>query len=418
MRKNEFPVSCWLVLFLAFPVVAQEGPKKDAPAKGATEQAPDKWKPGLQMKVPTSEGFDIGLFIPDAYAQQPARKFPILFMHDPGGNPAPAEFKDWANGMSVILVGVNGAENGPNEPIIARQNAAIAFVEKELRISNCLRFSMGMSGAAMMSWLMCINHSEKHAGILMMGQAGFPELPPPHVAVAYIHGDTEPNLPFIKSAIKRLRKAGNPMRQLELPGGHIAGGHSDQVEMLTWMVNLERFTHPKRSLEEIKEAKADTVKRIEALDTVTDPSARVRDAEALLTIPDVGKWPEGKTLASVWFKAAMETAGAMNVAAAKHEFLMDLANSAHLKLVPPAESKTLTQLLADLRKDPAIRKEYDADRMLQLIKVSEEQAKTKSAWQQIGNGYATLKARFPGTRAAAAAEGGIKRAEEKINPPR
>jgi hypothetical protein len=375
-----------------------------------------KWKPGLHEKVPTSDGFDVGLFIPDAYGQEATRKFPLIYMHSPDGKPNPGDFKDWANRNSVILVGINGAENGPNEPIVARQKAAIKFVEKELRVSECLRFSMGMSGGGQMSWMLCLNNKEKHAGILMMGQAGFPELPPKHIAVAFIHGDKEPNLQFINDAIRRLKKAGNPVREVVRPGGHIAGEHSDQVEMLTWMFNLERFTHPKRSPEEIQDAKKEAAKRIEGLAAIGDPAARLREAEELLSIPDSDKWPETKVLATAWCKAALDKAAAINDPVEKHELLNEVSQSPYLKLVPPADAKPVTAALTELRKDPAVKKEYDAGQMLQQIAALEAQARTKSSWQQVSDGYNALKTRFPATRAAAKAEEGIKRAAEALGP--
>jgi hypothetical protein len=377
-----------------------------------------EWKPGLQEKVPTSEGFDAGLFIPDAYAKDAARKFPIIFMHAPDGKPNPKGFNTWANRNDVILIGINGAQNGPGEPIVARQEAALKFVEKELRVSDCLRFSMGMSGGGQMSWMFCNNHEDKHAGILMMGQSGFPKLPPKHVAVAYIHGDKEPNLGGITAAIGRLKKAGNPVREIVRPGGHIAGEHSDQEQMLTWMLTLARFTHPKRSPEEIQEAKAAALKRIEGLAGIPDAAARFAEAEQLLAIPDVDKWPEGKTLAAAWFKAGMDKAAAMNDAIGKHDFLSDLAENPALKLAPAAETKALTMQLTELRKDPAVKKEYEADQMLQKVAAFEAQAKNKSAWQQVLQGYEGLKARYAGTRAADKAEEGIKRANAAISPPK
>ena len=267
-----------------------------------------------------------------------------------------------------------------------------------------------------MSWLLCLNNREKHAGILMMGQAGFPDLPPPHIAVAYIHGDKEPNLQLINEAIRRLKKAGNPVREIVRPGGHIPGEHSDQEEMLTWMLNLERFTHPKRSPEEIQVAKKEAVKRIEGLAGIGDPAARLREAEELLTIPDIEKWPEAKALAAGWCKAALDKAAAMNDPIETHELLTEVSQNPHLKLVPSADARQVTTMLADLRKDPAVKKEYEAGQMLQQIAALEAQARTKSSWQQVSDGYTALKTRFPGTRAAAKAEEGIKRAAEALSP--
>jgi formylglycine-generating enzyme required for sulfatase activity len=327
-------------------------------------------------------------------------------MHAPDGKPNPSVFQEWANRTGVILVGINGAKNGPDEPIVARQSAAIKFVEKELRPSDGLRFSMGMSGAAQMSWMLCLNHREKHAGILMMGQAGFPELPPKHVAVAFIHGDKEPNNFLIADAFRNLRKAGNPVREIVRPGGHIVGEHSDQEEMLTWMVNLERFTHPKRSPEEIQEARDEAVKRINGLGAIGDPAARFREAEEFLAILDADKWPEAKTLALAWYKAALDKAAVVADPLEKQELLTDVAQSPHLKLVPPAEATKLTAALAELRKDPALKKEYEARQALQELVALEAQANTKGNWQQVFDGYAALKARYPGTRAARKVEEG------------
>ncbi len=380
----------------------------------ASVAAAEEWKPGLRQKVPTSGEFDIDVFIPDAYAEQVARKFPVLFMHSWDGKPRLAPFQGWANRTGMILVGVNGAENGPNEPIVARQEAAIAFVEKELRVSNALRFSKGMSGAAMMSYLLCLNHKEKHAGILLMGQSGFPETIPKHIAVAYLHGDKDQNASMIDMVYKMLKKNGNPLRRLVKPGGHIEGEQAEQEEMLSWMVNLERFTHPGRSPEEVKEAKEDALKRIGALDAAGDAGARLAEAEQLFDIPGVEKWPEAKPLALAWYKAAVEKAGAMTDAIEKHDLLTDVSQSPRLKLVPPAESKPLAPMLAELRKDPAVKKEYDAGRVLQQVAAVEARAKSKGDWQQVLEGYKMVQARYAGTKAAEKAEEGIRRATAGI----
>ena len=384
-----------------------------AASLAAAEDA-GKWKPGLQQKVPTSDGFDIDVFIPGAYPEQAARRFPVLFMHSWDGKPQLAPFKGWADKNSVILIGVNGAENGPNEPIVKRQEAAIAFVEKELRISNALRFSKGMSGAAMMSYLLCINHKEKHAGILLMGQSGFPETVPKHIAVAYIHGDKDQNVSMIDMVYKMLKKNGNPLRRLVKPGGHIEGEQAEQEEMLSWMVNLERFTNPNRSVDEVKEAKEDALKRIGGLGAIADAAARFQEAEQLFAIPDVEKWPEAKALALSWYKAAVEKAGAMSTPIDKHDLLTEVSQSPRLKLVPPAESKALPGMLAELRKTPAVKKEYDAGQMLSRVASAESTAKSKGEWQQVLEGYNLVKARFAGTKAADRAEEGIKRANAGI----
>ncbi len=373
-----------------------------------------KWKPGMHPAVPTSDGFNIDLFIPDTYAEQTERKFPVLYMHSWNGKPKLKPFQDWANRTGMILIGINEAKNGPNPPIVARQDAAIAFIEKELRISDCLRFSMGMSGAAMMSWLLCINHPDNHAGILMMGQSGFPELPPKHVAVAYIHGTKEQNLPFINMIYKQLERAGNPLRRIVRPGGHIDGTHEDKEEMLTWMVTLERFTHPRRSPAEMKEAKDSAVKRIEGLASIGDASERFKEAETLLAIPGIERWPEAKPLATAWLKAALAKAEGISDPIEKHDLLTTVSLQPHLKRIPSAERKPLTTTLTELRKDPAVKKEYMAGQVLQKVVALEARARSKANWRQVLVGYTTVKARYAGTRAAAKAEEGARRAEKHL----
>jgi hypothetical protein len=379
-------------------------------AWGAVAEDTGRWKPGLQQQVPTSGGYDIDVFLPASYAEQPARRFPVLFMHSWDGKPQLAPFKGWADKNGVILVGVNGAENGPNGPIVARQDAAIAFIEKGLRVSNALRFSKGMSGAAVMSYLFCLNHKDKHAGILLMGHSGIPDLVPKHVAVAYIHGDQDQNAGQIDIVYRMLQRAGNPLRRLVKPGGHIEGDQAEQEEMLSWMLNLERFTHPGRSPEEVKEAKEDVLKRIGGLDAISDAASRFAEAERLFVMPGVEKWPEAKALALAWYKAAVEKAGAMSDPIEKHELLTEVSQSPRLKLVPPAESRGLPAMLADLRKDPAVKKEYDAGQLLLRVAAAEAQAKSKGEWQQVVEGYNLVRTRYAGTRAVAKAEEGIQRA--------
>ena len=113
------------------------------------------------------------------------------------------------------------AKTAREAPNLHAQKTAIATVETEFRLSGCLRFSMGMSGAAMCSMDIAINNPDKHAGVLLMAHCGNGLLAKKkYICVAYVHGDKDTTQPpaGVIAAYKKQKAMGNPARILTVPG--------------------------------------------------------------------------------------------------------------------------------------------------------------------------------------------------------
>ena len=253
------------------------------------EGKPERWAPGIYKNIPLPGAPNGSLIVelPGGYDPDADKTYPVLFQHDTGGRPKTYLFRGWCRKNGVILIGVGGAKNGPSAPIMAIQKAAVGFIEKELKVSQALRFSTGMSGAAQMSWLLATTYPDKHAGILMCGQAGHQTLPPKHVCVAYVHGTEEPNNPYIEQTIKRLKQQGNPVRDTVIPGGHVMGGGKQHNPLLAWMLETTRLSHPNLSEQERSTAEKELRAQVEQAKTETDTAKRLEIARRLLAMPGI-----------------------------------------------------------------------------------------------------------------------------------
>lgn len=367
-------------------------------------------KAGFSNNIPSVGAPDrtFDLFIPAAYMKDTARAFPILFISSPGGTPDVKKYSAWAERQGVIVVGFNSSRNGPTDNNVQAQETALKTVEPALRLHACLRFAAGMSGGAQASWVLATRYPNAFAGLLMMGQCGFDNLPPKHVAVAYIHGDKEPNYQFISSAHDRLKKAGNPLQRLIIPGGHVEANMDEQAKYLDWMLELGRLTHPKLSPEDKALAKKDIQSRLSAAAAAGDPKA----LENLLALPTVAAWPENKPHFSTWAKITLESAAKITDPIEKHERLGHVTASPWAAQVDAATRSAIDKELAELRKNAAVKTEYEADTAYSRTVTMEEQAGAKKAQIQAARqAYEAIAQRYPNTRSGKKAAESAKRLE-------
>ena len=59
---------------------------------------------------------------------------------------------------------------------------------------------------------------------------------PPHIYVAFIHGNEDFNAKVIASDAKEIQRNGNPSRHIIFEGRHVTGPPELRIEALDWML--------------------------------------------------------------------------------------------------------------------------------------------------------------------------------------
>ena len=392
---------CLLAFTIAAFAAHAEDPAPGAYKKVSCKKAPDK---------------TYDLYVPKAYATEPDRKFPILFISTPNARQTFYFLEKWADRNGVLLVCINDSKNGPWPEIQKCQDAVIDSVEQTLRVHPCLRFAMGMSGAASASLGMAMRFPDKTAGVLMMCHDGAGQVAAKHICMAFIYGgkdDTQPPA-GIEAAIRAHQAKGCPVNKLLAPGrGHEDAETSEIEPMLDWMLGIARISHPKLSPEEQKAAKDEIVRRMKACAEIKAPDERIKEVQTLLDLPKVDTWPESKPLPALWLSAQLEAAKSLADPAAQCNVLMDaLENSLTLKC-SAAEQNAAKKELDDLCKQPACKKEVEAHETFKRAAQMETAAgKNKSKLAEAAQVYAGIAARYPDTKAGREASIAAKRMGE------
>lgn len=377
----------------------------EEPAPGRYKRVPCKGDPALTYD----------LLVPRAYAGETDRKFPVLFLSSPGANPGFIGMEDWAERRGVILVAINDTKNNMQ---LTRwdeiQADVIKSVEDTLRVHPCLRFSMGLSGAAMASMRLANHYNDRHAGVVMLAHSGNGEDAKlaKHVAVAFVHAENDDvhGAGAVRGVARKLERRGNPVRQVCGDWGHSNGPHEYHVKFLDWMLDLQRLVHPNLPPEERKAALEEIARRAEALAGTGDATARLAEAEALLELPEAFTRKHSKEIHAGWFSAKFELAEAETDPAAKHEALTALSEDERVMRCAPADRRKLTKTLSDLRKDSPAKEEWAAHRLYrQMLAMEEKAGKSRMKKAQAAQGYAMVARKYLETSAGRKAADAAKR---------
>lgn len=220
--------------------------------KTAVIGVPD-WQPGIYRRVPCPGAYfmnpntgqeprSIDVFIPKAYGERPADRFPFVAISMPHLYPGFIGLVQWAEQNDVILVTINSSSNRTYAQNVLAQDAALGVVFSSMRVHDRLGFAIGSSGGAATSWEMICNYPQRFAGVVMIafGTSHNDCWIPRHVRVGYIYGARDFNVPAIEQAIPRLRASGNQVRVHKHSGGHQLGALGPRVAMLDWMVKAGR----------------------------------------------------------------------------------------------------------------------------------------------------------------------------------
>ena len=368
--------------------------------------------PGEYRDRRTASGnFQYSLLIPDAYAADPTATFPIVY----GFSGLIRQMHPWAKRNGVIIFEVGENQEGGQEMF----TAITATAEQTLRVHPCLRFSAGMSAAGQRAYKMAAAMGDKHAGVLCCAHSGatsgLPPVLPKYMCVAFNHGEADDVHPihFTRESIEAVKANGNPVNWHFHPEGHNDGPYDESAKLLTWMLWTARLTHPKISAAERKTYQEMLTQRIAEL-SAQPPAARIAEIDGLLTIPGIRTGPSGKGLLEALVTAHYDRAHALGTPREQHQGLSELT------LLPELNgqkiAKTVADELKEMRKDPEIKKEFQAWQALQGLRQQEAKlgtARAKGPLEDLAKAYHALGKAFSGTLAAEEADAGAKRLAER-----
>ncbi|HHN45920.1 MAG TPA: hypothetical protein ENN09_00630 [Planctomycetes bacterium] len=376
---------------------------------------------GIKCKAAPQYTYDV--CVPRAYAEETGRRFPVLFISSPGGNPGFMGTENWADENSVLLVTINDTENNQEfSQWDEIQTAVMDSVETSLRLHPCLRFSMGFSGGGMASMRLARRYGEKFAGVVMLGHSGNGEDRglPKHITVAFVHGENDRthSIGSVESVFKKLKSRGHIVRKIVGDWGHETGAVEHRLLLLSWMLDLSRLVHPLLSEDERAEARREIKRRVEALPNTPDAAQRLKNAEGLLELPDSEKWPEIQALYAAWFSAKYDLASANTDIVDRHEALNALFNDERTRKCAAADQKRLAAELSDMRKKQPVKTEWAARQMYDQIAAFEAKAgQNKTKLLQAAQSYAALARSYPDTRAGKKAAEDARRLGEALGIP-
>lgn len=359
-------------------------------------------KPGVTKAIPCIDAPDqsMDLYLPPQYFKDTERKFPVLFLSSPNAKPNISQHIKWADRQGVILITINNSQNGPWPPIFKAQDAVWRTAEANLRLHPCLRFANGMSGAACASHVLASYHAEQFAGTLMEGQCCTGDKLPKYICVAFINGDKDPNAAYIETSERHLRGQGNPVQHFVKPGGHVPGTTEEEEKYLDWMLDFQRFNHPKLSAEDKARNKAHVLEQMDSAEKLESPTARFELLDKMLSIADFAKLPESKAHISACVKAAADASGALTDKKEKYAILSRVAFKDYKNLADSASKSAFEKELGEARRDPEVKTEWDADTAYAQVAVAERQAgDNKAAVANVCNLYAQIQQHWPNTAA-------------------
>ncbi len=178
------------------------------------------------------------LYLPSNYT--PSRKWPILFMFDPGarGQLAAETVRAAAEKFGYIVVGSNNSRNGVLGGPSAAIRAVWADAQSRFAVVERRRYAAGMSGGARVAAGIALGCPDCLAGVIS-NAAGFPgrATPPRDMKFAYFAavGDADFNYSEMAALRKKLEAAGARYRIRVFQGEHGYAPVEIWLEAMEWM---------------------------------------------------------------------------------------------------------------------------------------------------------------------------------------
>ena len=178
------------------------------------------------------------LYLPTGY--DPARRWPILYIFDPGarGARAAARFRSGAEQYGFVLAASNNSKNGPVDASLAAMEAMFADTHRRFALDDRRLYTAGFSGGARAATLVAELLKIPVAGVVACS-GGFPGERPPtrNTAFAYFAtaGETDFNYAEMTALDATLEKLGVRHRLSIFSGPHSWAPENVCAEALAWM---------------------------------------------------------------------------------------------------------------------------------------------------------------------------------------
>lgn len=356
-------------------------------------------------------------WLPKAYFEQPERRFPVLYLSHPGGNPGSWGFQDWAERRGVILIGLTESKNGPWDVIDRSQDGTWADAEKRLRLHPCLRYAAGVSGGGAASVRLIAKHPDQFAGVLVNVHSATSGLPK-HCAAVYVGGlkDDVHGFSSVRGAADSLKSMGMQVWFIEDPGNHDTAVHMGKraEPLMDWLLFSSCLAHPKLD----KAGLAEGAARVEAemVEIAALPAAARGERYAtLMRIPSISLDKKvGPALRAAWSEAAISASeGAEPIAA--HDALLAVAEHEQFAGVDPKVRKDIGERLKALRKDEPVKSAWAAQQALRAAEAAEAKARSqRGALGDVLKAFHAIAKKWPDTPAGKAAAEGVTRVQGKL----
>ncbi len=356
-------------------------------------------------------------WLPKAYFEQPERRFPVLYLSHPGGNPGSWGFQDWAERRGVILIGLTESKNGPWDVIDRSQDGTWADAEKRLRLHPCLRYAAGVSGGGAASVRLIAKHPDQFAGVLVNVHSATSGLPK-HCAAVYVGGlkDDVHGFASVRGAADSLKSMGMQVWFIEDPGNHDTAVHMGKraEPLMDWLLFSSCLAHPKLD----KAGLAEGAARVEAemVEIAALPAAARGERYAtLMRIPSISLDKKvGPALRAAWSEAAISASeGAEPIAA--HDALLAVAEHEQFAGVDPKVRKDIGERLKALRKDEPVKSAWAAQQALRAAEAAEAKARSqRGALGDVLKAFHAIAKKWPDTPAGKAAAEGVTRVQGKL----
>jgi len=178
------------------------------------------------------------LYLPAGY--DPARRWPILYIFDPGarGARAAARFRSGAEQYGFVLAASNNSKNGPVDASLAAAEAMFGDTHARFALDDRRLYTAGFSGGARAATLVAELLKIPVAGVVACS-GGFPGERPPtrNTAFAYFAtaGETDFNYAEMTALDATLEKLGVRHRLSIFSGPHSWAPENVCAEALAWM---------------------------------------------------------------------------------------------------------------------------------------------------------------------------------------
>ncbi len=364
-----------------------------------------------KVRVPYS------IFIPKAYGVG-TDLFSLVLLTDAFQLPGLKGLSSWADEQDVILVAFTS--DVEDKPTTARAESLLAALATGYRIQPALRFSADGRGSVNRA---LASGSQAIWGGLVCNPFSVPRKPTvKDLCIGLVSG---PERDFAQRQASTVADFGLPYRITAVASNDASWNmQDDQRRLLDWMLQWQRLAHPALPPAARKAELARLQTRVEQLIAAPegiDQERRLADCDRLLEIDPVAKTKHAPALRAAWCDAALALALVEAQSIPKHRRLEALARDERAKAMPAAQRKIMQDLLAELRKDKAVR--VDSESLAALDKAraldadrrsGRSKGKPEAQLRAVIIAYEQVGTRWPGTDAATLAANAIKALEREL----